>query len=105
MQQNGNMLSNKRLAEVLELEHLNLPKPPRVEDVQFTDYIDSTDEAALEICVIISDETGDEEISLDRVDAVREAIRNALEAAGESRWPISRFSRVENMRRAQARAR
>lgn len=90
------MLRNEELAELLSLQNLNLPSPPKVVDVKFEEYEDWTGEESLRVYVILDDRTRDEDWRLDRIQPIQDGIRSALRAAGEERWVYFNFGTREH---------
>lgn len=80
------MLSRQELAEVLRLDKLELPQRPRVVDVKYEEYEDSTGDDSLQVYAILDDATPEEEWTWVQVEPIYDAIRSALRAAGEDRW-------------------
>lgn len=81
------MLSDEELAELLSVDRLALPSRPKVVDIKFEEYQDSTGDDALEIHVILDDATPDSQRRWARIGPIEEAIRQALQNAGEARFP------------------
>ena len=77
--------------DALNKENLNLPDRPVIEDIK-ADYIeDSSGEDALEVWVILSDATRDEELTGESVVQIKSAISESLLDNGVDLFPYIRF--------------
>ena len=77
--------------EALDLKNLQFPPSPRIEALEYQPYEDSTGEDSLEVFVIISDSTRDEEITGENVIEIKSAIRESLLSKGVNLFPYIEF--------------
>ena len=77
----------KRLAEVLDLERLDLPAEPHVVGLRFQPILDSLDTEALNITVVIDEATPEDGCLWPAVAPIEETIRAALRDAEIEDWP------------------
>jgi hypothetical protein len=80
------ILSDSELQEVLSLRNLHLGDHPRVVDIKYEDYEDSSGESSLDIYVLLDDATPEAEWDWIHVQPIYDTIRMALHEAGESRF-------------------
>ena len=77
--------------DALKKEKLTLPDRPVIEDIE-ADYIeDSSGQDALEVWVILSDATRDEELTGESVVQIKSAISESLLDGGIDLFPYIRF--------------
>ena len=77
--------------EALDLENLQLPARPEIVGIEYEPYEDSTGEDSLEIWVVLSDSTLDEDITGTNVMQIKSAIRGSLHARGIKLFPYVRL--------------
>lgn len=87
------MATLQQAQSALEIRNLNLPERPHVEDIEVTDYVDTSGEGALLIQVILSDDTKDEDITGDAIIGIKSAIRDALLDKGIHEFPYVVFAK------------
>ena len=102
MAQATRILSDNELQEVLSLRRLRFPDHPRVVDIKFEEYEDSSGENSLDIYVVLDDATPEAEWDWAHVQPVYETIRTALHEAGESRFPYFTIGTREQYERRHA---
>jgi len=77
--------------DALKMENLDLPKRPIIEEVR-ADYIeDSSGEDSLEIWVVLSDSTDDDELTGEVVVQIKSAISESLQKNQIDLFPYIRF--------------
>lgn len=87
------MSDQATIDNALKKEKLQLPDRPVIEDIK-ADYIeDSSGEDSLEVWVILSDSTSDEELTGESVVQIKSAISESLLESGVDLFPYIRFSK------------
>ena len=87
------MSDQATIDNTLKKEKLELPDRPVIEDIK-ADYIeDSSGEDSLEVWVILSDSTSDEELTGESVVQIKSAISESLLKSGVELFPYIRFSK------------
>jgi len=85
------MPEQETIDDALKLHKLDLPDHPVVEGIE-ADYIaDSSGEESLEVWVILSDATEDEELTGETVVQIKSAISESLINQGVTLFPYIRF--------------
>jgi hypothetical protein len=86
------------LARVLTPRKLRFPRTPRVVDVQYKPYVDSTGDEALRVTVVLADNTTEEQRTWRRIAPIEQAIFRALRRHGVELWPYVRFQTQSEMK-------
>ena len=85
------MAVDEKTRDALALSDPPLPPSPPVEAIEAEFYEDSTGEESLEVWVILSDATRDEEITGERVMQIKSALRERLLSKGITLFPYIHF--------------
>jgi hypothetical protein len=84
------MAVDQSIREALDLETLDLPPEPRVVRLHVLEIVDWEEVPALEISIVIPDETDVEAIPPGAMGEVTDAIHNRVLEMGETRLPYMR---------------
>ena len=80
---------DKKIKAALAVETLPLPANPRIEQIEAEYYVDHTGEDSLQVWVILSDDTRDEELTGKNVMQIKAAIRESLLNHGIRLFPYA----------------
>lgn len=87
------MIDAQRIDEALQVGGLELPPSPRITKIDWDSFEDSDGEESLEICVVLEDQTTDEEIEQAPIHAIKRAIIGSLAEHGVVLFPYFVFER------------
>lgn len=85
------MSIDQKTREALNKENLGLPPKPQVEAIESEPYEDTTGVDSLQVWVILSDSTSDDELTGENVMQISAAIRDSLLRNGVGLFPYVRF--------------
>ncbi len=98
------MIDAKSIKRVLDWKTLKLPRIPKVVDVQIEVIEDSTGDTALDVTVILAENTPDDDRGWNKAEPIEQAIhdrlRKRLSAKGLDLWPYFRFVKQSELRQA-----
>lgn len=87
------MLNEATIHDALKLEKLDLPDFPVIEAIDVQEIVDSTGVDSLEVWVILSDATKDEEITGEAVVQIKTAISQSLIESGVTLFAYINFAK------------
>jgi hypothetical protein len=87
MPKQAKMLPLEELRAILSPDKLPLPKFPRVEEIKVVEYEDWTGDDSLDVFAIVEDAAPEDETIGPLVRPIRQAIHDAINRAGETRFP------------------
>jgi hypothetical protein len=82
---------DEKMKKALDRKSLSLPARPPVETIESEHYEDSSGQDSLEIWVILSDSTPDEDLTGENVMQIKSAIRESLRRNGIRLFPYVRL--------------
>lgn len=85
------MSVDEKIKKVLNPRNIQLPQRPFVEDIEPELYEDSGGEESLQVWVILSDSTQDEDLSGEHVMQIKSAVRERLLNEGYHLFPYIRL--------------
>jgi hypothetical protein len=98
------MTEDERIDKALELKSLNLPAKPKIVKLEWEPYEDSLGDEALELFVLFSDSTTDEEIEHAPIHEIEKKIMDRLAAHGVGLFPYFWFLREREHHAARGEA-
>jgi len=90
------MTLDQTTKQALAIENLSLPASPRIATIHAHTYEDSSGEESLEIWVILSDSTSDDDLTGENVMQIKSAIRESLINSGIQHFPYVRMIRQKD---------
>lgn len=80
-----------KIERALRLSNFNLPPRPKVERIEWWETVDSVDDPAIDVTVVLADETRDDERHWVQLKPISDAIFAAVRKVGDERFPYIRF--------------
>ncbi|MBW3539715.1 MAG: hypothetical protein KY476_05545 [Planctomycetes bacterium] len=82
---------DETLNRILNLRNLQLPPRPKVDEIRWERIVDSLGDDALEVWMILDDDTGPDDLKGTRT-PIQRAVHDALLAAGIDLFPYTRLA-------------